>query len=100
MFCHFFTIWGEEKDRELLKKCHDSLPSGGKVIIFNMMQHDDETGPLSAAVGSPYFLALATGLGMLYTWGEYESWMRDAGFHTVERHKLLRDHGLIVGTKR
>lgn len=99
MFAHFFTIWGEKKDRDLLKKCHDSLPPGGKVIIFNMMQHDDETGPLSAAVGSPYFLALATGLGMLYTWSEYESWMRDAGFGDVKRHKLLRDHGLIVGTR-
>jgi hypothetical protein len=99
MFAHFFTIWGEKKDRELLKKCHDSLPSGGKVMIFNMMQHDDETGPLSAAVGSPYFLALATGLGMLYTWLEYESWMREAGFAAVQRHTLPRDHGLIVGTK-
>jgi len=99
MFAHFFTIWGEKKDRELLKKCYDSLPSGGKVIIFNMMQHDDETGPYSAAVGSPYFLTLATGLGMLYTWNEYESWMRDAGFQGVQRHTLLRDHGLIIGTK-
>jgi hypothetical protein len=99
MFAHFFTIWGEEKDRELLKKCYDSLPTGGKVIIFNMMQHDDETGPLSAAVGSPYFLTLATGLGMLHTWNEYESWMRDAGFDRVRRHELLRDHGLIVGVK-
>lgn len=100
MFAHFFTIWGETKDRELLKKCYDSLPSGGKVIIFNMMQHNDESGPFSAAVGSPYFLALATGLGMLYTWDEYESWMRQAGFDAVQRFKLLRDHGLIVGTKR
>lgn len=99
MFAHFFTIWGEKKDRELLSKCHDSLPAGGKVIIFNMMQRDDETGPLSAAVGSPYFLSLATGLGMLYTWREYEAWMREAGFASVRRHKLLRDHGLIVGTK-
>jgi SAM-dependent methyltransferase len=100
MFAHFFTIWGEKKDRELLKKCYESLPAGGKVLIFNMMQHDNETGPLSAAVGSPYFLTLATGLGMLYTWREYESWMRDAGFRAVERYKLLRDHGLIIGTKR
>lgn len=99
MFAHFFTIWGEAKDRELLRKCYESLPSGGKAIIFNMMQHDDESGPLSAAVGSPYFLALATGLGMLYTWNEYESWMKDAGFAGVERFRLLRDHGLIVGTK-
>lgn len=100
MFAHFFTIWGEQKDRELLRKCHASLPSGGKVMIFNMMQHDDETGPLSAAVGSPYFLGIATGLGMLHTWNEYETWMRDAGFTSVQRFRLLRDHGLIVGTKR
>ena len=64
-----------------------------------MMQHDDESGPLSAAVGSPYFLSRATGLGMLYTWNEYEAWMKDAGFSPVVRHRLLRDHGLIVGTK-
>jgi cyclopropane fatty-acyl-phospholipid synthase-like methyltransferase len=99
LFAHFFTIWGEEKDRALLKKCYESLPSGGKVIIFNMMQRDDETGPFSAAVGSPYFLSLATGTGMLYCWREYESWMRSAGFRNVKRHKLLRDHGLIVGMK-
>lgn len=99
MFCHFFTIWSPEKDKELLRKCYQALPSGGQVIIFNMMQHDDETGPLSAAVGSPYFLSLATGQGMLYTWNEYESWMREAGFTTVRRHRLLRDHGLVVGVK-
>lgn len=99
MFAHFFTIWSEEQDRKLFKKCYDSLPSGGQVAIFNMMQHDDESGPFSAAVGSPYFLTLATGTGMLYTWNEYESWMRDAGFTDVRRHKLLRDHGLIVGRK-
>ncbi len=99
MFAHFFTIWGEQKDRELLRKCYDSLPTGGKVIIFNMMQRDDESGPLSAAVGSPYFLTLATGTGMLYTWHEYETWMRDAGFKNVHRRRLLRDHGLITGTK-
>jgi DNA-binding Lrp family transcriptional regulator len=99
MFCHFFTIWGERKDRELLKKCFDALPAGGKVIVFNMMQHDDESGPLSAAVGSPYFLTLATGTGMLYTWNEYETWMREAGFANVGRRRLLRDHGMIIGTK-
>ena len=99
LFCHFFTIWSEEKNRELLKKAHDSLPSGGKVTIFNMMQNDDETGPLSAAIGSPYFLTLATGAGMLYTWNEYETWTKKAGFSDVQRYTLPRDHGAIMAAK-
>ena len=68
-------------------------------LIFNMMQKDDGTGPLSAAMGSPYFLTLATGEGMLYTWNEYETWMREAGFKTVKRQVLPRDHGAIIGWK-
>jgi precorrin-6B methylase 2 len=99
MFAHFFTIWTEEKDRLLLKKCYDALPSGGSVILFNMMQSDNEDGPLSAAIGSPYFLTLATGEGMLYTWSEYEAWMKDCGFRNITRQELPKDHGVIMGRK-
>jgi len=99
LFCHFFTIWSEEKDKLLLKKSFDALPSGGSAIIFNQMQSDKEDGPLAAAIGSPYFLTLATGEGMLYTWSEYESWMKQAGFIKVKRQKLPRDHGVIIGVK-
>lgn len=99
LFAHFMTIWSEEKNRALLRKAYQALPPGGAVIIFNMMQYDDQTGPLSAAAGSPYFLTLATGEGMLYTWSEYESWVREAGFRKVSKRKLIRDHGIIVGIK-
>lgn len=99
LFCHFMTIWSEERDVMLLRKAFDVLPPGGSAVIFNMMQHDNEDGPLSAAMGSPYFLALATGEGMLYTWKEYEQFMRQAGFARVTRHTLVRDHGAIIGTK-
>jgi ubiquinone/menaquinone biosynthesis C-methylase UbiE len=99
LFAHFMTIWSEARNKELLTKAFHALPPGGAVIIFNMMQDDSETGPLSAALGSPYFLTLATGEGMLYTWSEYEQWMRESGFKTVIRHKLIRDHGVIIGIK-
>ena len=99
LFAHFFTIWSEAHNRQLLRKCFESLPTGGAVIIFNMMQRDTEDGPLAAAMGSPYFLTLATGEGMLYTWHEYSQWMRDAGFRSVESRALPRDHGLIIGRK-
>ena len=68
-------------------------------MIFNMMQNDEGTGPLSAAVGSPYFLTLATGEGMLYSWKEYEGLFREAGFLKVKRIVLPRDHGVITGIK-
>lgn len=99
LFCHFFPIWSEERNRLLLKKTFEALPVGGSVILFNMMQNNEGDGPLSAAMGSPYFLTLATGEGMLYTWREYETWMREAGFSTVRSVRLIRDHGVIVGTK-
>ena len=100
LFAHFCTIWSEDKNRLLFKKAYDALPRGGRVVVFNMMQANDESGPLSAAVGSPYFLAIATGEDMLYTWNEYASWLRDAGFSDVSCTTLPRDHGFITGIKR
>ena len=47
LFAHMMTIWSLEKDTALLKQAYDALPSGGKVIIFNMMGNDDEDGPLT-----------------------------------------------------
>jgi precorrin-6B methylase 2 len=99
LFGHFFNIWSEERNRELLKKCHSALPAGGSVVIFNMMQSDSETGPLVAAMGSPYFLTLATGEGMIYTWKEYETWLREAGFLKIKRQTLLRNYGVIIGIR-
>jgi len=99
MFCHFFTIWSKEKNLLLLQKAYKALPAGGRVIIFNMMQNDAEDGPLTAAMGSPYFLTLATGEGMLYTWQEYKDLFLQAGFAKIDTQTLPNDHGLIIGYK-
>ena len=100
LYAHIFTIWSPQKNIALLKKTHAALPKGGKVLIFNMMARDDDSGPLSTALGSPYFLAIATGEGMLYPWKDYESWLREAGFSNFQRiGNLPLDHGLLVGTK-
>lgn len=99
LFCHFFTIWSKEQNLELLKKAYNSLDAGGKTVIFNMMQNTKQNGPLTAAIGSPYFLTLATGTGMLYTWKEYEELFLIAGFKSVKSIKLPRDHGIIIGIK-
>lgn len=100
LFSHIFTIWSMDRNLELLKKCAASLPAGGAVVLFNMMGDDDDTGPLSTALGSPYFLAIATGEGMLHSWQDYEQAMRAAGFADVERVRdLPLNHGLMIATK-
>lgn len=97
MFCHIFTIWSMEYNLKLLKKCRESLLPGGAVIIFNMMGNDDDTGPLSTALGSPYFLAIATGEGMLHSWKDYEKGCNDAGFKHVTRiENIPLNHGMLI----
>jgi hypothetical protein len=100
LFCHIFTIWSMERNTGILRKCWQALPANGAVLLFNMMGKDDDTGPLSTALGSPYFLAIATGEGMLHSWRDYEEAMGQAGFARIERNDgLPLNHGLLVGRK-
>ena len=100
LYAHILTIWAPQTNVELLTRTHAALPPGGSVIVFNMMGADDDSGPLSTALGSPYFQAVATGAGMLYSWSDYESWMRTAGFSKIQRFdQLPLNHGILVGTK-
>lgn len=100
MIFHFFEIWSLERNVKLLRKCHEALPDGGVVLIYNFVSADDNTGPLSAATMSAYFLALASGEGMTYSAGDMEAVLREAGFSRVERSDGLPfHHALVVGVK-
>ena len=99
IYSHMMTIWSPERNTALLKRSYDALPKGGKLFIFNMMANDDGIGPMATALGSPYFLSIATGEGMLYSWKDYEGFLAQAGFTQTERHELPRHHGIIVGIK-
>lgn len=100
LYSHILTIWSPETNVALLKRTHEALPKDGRVIIFNMMGNDDDNGPISTALGSPYFQAIATGDGMLYSWSDYEVWLKEAGFSMIQRYdQLPLNHGILVGTK-
>ena len=99
LFCHFLDIWSEQQNRALLRKAMAALPSGGRVIIFDIMEWANGRGPLTAAAGSPYFLALATGDGLIYSAQEYETWLRETGASEVKRQHLPRDHVAVIGIK-
>jgi hypothetical protein len=99
LFAHMMTIWSLETDTGLLRRAYEALPDTGRVVIFNMMGWDDEEGPISTALGSVYFLTIATGEGRLHSWREYEACLAAAGFAGTERIELPRDHGILIGRK-
>lgn len=100
LYSHILTIWSPQTNLRLLKKAYEALPEGGSIIIFNMMGNDDDGGPMSTALGSPYFQAIATGDGMLYSWADYEAWLKAAGFLAIQKYdELPLNHGILIGTK-
>jgi cyclopropane fatty-acyl-phospholipid synthase-like methyltransferase len=100
LFFHIFEVWSLERNTELLRKCYDALPDGGRVLVYNFVSNDEGTGPMTAGFMSAYFLALATGEGMVYSAQDMKDAIRAAGFRDVEVHGGLGfHHALAVGTK-
>jgi predicted O-methyltransferase YrrM len=101
LFGHILNIFGEDKNRELLRRSHEALAPGGIAICYNSMTEDDESGPPRSAMSSLYFLTLASGEGIVYPWKDYQRWYRETGFRTVRVYRVgdLMDHGIVVGAK-
>ena len=89
--------WTPEKNRVILRKCFNALPSGGAVIVSELMMDDDKTGPPPAALMSLNMLIETEGRN--YTWGEYTEWLEEIGFKGIQR-KVVQSagvNGLLIG---
>jgi 2-polyprenyl-3-methyl-5-hydroxy-6-metoxy-1,4-benzoquinol methylase len=92
--------WSEEDDRAILKKCFRALPSGGAVLISELLVNDDKTGPPPGALMSLNMLIETSG-GRNYTASEYSEWLADIGFHKIRRKALVAPgaNGVVIGYK-
>ncbi|MFD5554630.1 methyltransferase [Streptomyces sp. NPDC127068] len=93
--------WGEATDRALLAKCFDALPSGGTVLISELLVNDDRTGPRAAALMSVNMLLETVG-GQNYSSAEYVGWLLDCGFTDVRVRPLVDAagaNGVVTGRK-
>lgn len=90
--------WDEETDRALLAKCHRALPSGGSVIVCELLLNEQRTGPPEAALMGMNMVVETLG-GRNYSETEYAGWLADAGFdHTeVVRFESAGSNGVVVG---
>jgi SAM-dependent methyltransferase len=91
--------WNEQNDRLLLRKSFDALPSGGTILISELLVDDDKTGPPAAALMSLNMLIETEGRN--YTEREYSAWLTDAGF--VEPRAVRFDapgaNGVVIARK-
>ncbi|MGB6836957.1 MAG: methyltransferase [Dehalococcoidia bacterium] len=65
--------------KQLLRKAHDSLVSGGLVVVHENLIDSSKTSPTSAVLFSLNML-VNTGHGRSYSGAEISAWMREAGF--------------------
>ncbi|UCH92137.1 MAG: methyltransferase domain-containing protein [Candidatus Aminicenantes bacterium] len=99
LFAHILTIWSADKNIKLLKRTYAALQKGGMTCILNVMSSDDGIGPVSAALGSPYFQTIATGEGMIYPKKEFKRFLKAAGYKKIRKIELPINHCLITGIK-
>jgi hypothetical protein len=91
--------WAEDRCRTILQKCWAALPSGGQVIIAELLVNDARTGPPAAALMSLNMLIETEGRN--YTPAEYAAWLREVGFHEVHMvwFEAPGTNGAVIGTK-
>ncbi|GAA4898020.1 methyltransferase [Streptomonospora salina] len=90
--------WDENTGRTLLRKCRAALPSGGVVLICELLLNDERTGPPAAALMGMNMLVETEG-GKNYSAAEYRNWLLEAGFARVEVLPLeaAGANGVVVG---
>jgi ubiquinone/menaquinone biosynthesis C-methylase UbiE len=101
LFSHQLVIWTPQENVGLLRRAYDALEPGGHVVVFNSISDNDGNGPLMAALDSVYFAALPAEGGMIYSYAQYESWLRDAGFGDISSLRCggWTPHGIVQGIK-
>lgn len=102
LFSHQLGIWTEEENIYLLTKAYNALQKNGCVLLFSSMSNDAGDGPLMAALDSVYFASIPSEGGMIYTWNEYENWLKKAGFQKIKRYADANSwtpHGIIEAIK-
>ena len=91
-------IYKPGKNREILKKCWDSLSKKGIVVIQEFVLNSAKTQPLFGTLFSLNML-MGTHRGSSYSYVEMKEWLKDVGFKNIKKVNLDLDSGLIIGHK-
>lgn len=99
---HFFSnIWHDWNVRTcqwLAARAFEALPSGGRILLHEMLLDEDGAGPVTAASFSMLML-LAT-QGQQFTAGELKEILEGAGFAHIDVTPTHHYYSVVTGYKR
>jgi 16S rRNA G966 N2-methylase RsmD len=97
-YCDVFHDWPYERCCLLAKKSYDSLPSGGKILVHELLLNDDKMGPVSAALYNMVMIMWTK--GQQFSTLEITDLLKGAGFNAIRVTKTgYGDWSLIEGVK-
>lgn len=83
----------------ILTKSRQALAPGGRVVVVEFIPDDDRSGPPDAVRFALVMLA-GTPAGDAYTFAEYESMLRRAGFERATLHELSPSPARVIIAQR
>lgn len=93
--------WSDELSVKLLKNCYDALPSGGKVIVIEMILPESPKTDIesrNAFTGDILMHCLTVG-GKERTQKEFETLAKDSGFNSAKVVARFHQYGVIEFNK-
>lgn len=97
-FSNIWHDWNFRTCKWLADRAFEILPSGGRIMLHEMLLDDDGTGPTAAAAFSMLML-LAT-QGQQFTFIELRSILEGAGFSGIETTRTHSYYSITTGYKR
>lgn len=92
---NFFHHYNAETCEKLMRKIHASLTPGGRCVTLEFVPNDDRVTPPGPAAFSMMMLG-STAEGDAYTFAEYDTMLRNAGFGKSELRELSKGFQSVI----
>jgi acetylserotonin N-methyltransferase len=96
-FSNIWHDWNVRTCEWLAARAFEALPSGGRILLHEMLLDDEGSGPVTAASFSMLML-LAT-QGQQFTFGELQAILEGAGFVRVDATATHAYYSVVAGHK-
>jgi acetylserotonin N-methyltransferase len=96
-YSNVFHDWTDEQCRQLAEKSFRSLPSGGKIMLHEMLLNETKDGPLVVAAVSLRMLVRTR--GKQFTYSELSAILASVGFKDIAVIETHEYFSVVTGTK-